>query len=163
MEELNVLLQLEGKTISQDKYGKTYLINDNNLAAVLLARDKDYFILIKQYRRAINDFTIQLPGGSVEKDEDIETAVRREFREETGYQCGKIELLGYLPPASWISNVVTHVYYSDEIINLSCQKLEDYEQIQVIKLSVEDTLNMIKDCRIHPWFCILIFARQFYS
>ena len=38
---------------------------------------------------------IQIPAGTVEKDEDIETAVRREAHEETGLTvCGNRKLSG---------------------------------------------------------------------
>ena len=39
-------------------------------------------------------------GGHCEADEDVEACVRRELREETGYDCKKLNLLGSFTDAS---------------------------------------------------------------
>ncbi|WP_052759726.1 NUDIX hydrolase [Paenibacillus sp. DMB20] len=124
-------------------------MEEDNHAVVILARYLNSFIFVKQFRRAVNDDVIQLPGGKVEKGEELEKAARREFLEETGAQCGSMDYLGSLVPASWISNVVTHVFYTDDIVNFSDQQLEEYESIEVLRVSVEDTVNMIKESKIN--------------
>ncbi|MGG4555479.1 NUDIX hydrolase [Paenibacillus humicus] len=147
--DLTVLSRKNGNMIVEDEFGKIYTLSENNQAVVMLARQSDSFIFVQQFRRAVNDFVIQLPGGMVESGEDLEAAVRREFLEEVGGQCGAIQYLGSLTPASWISNVMTHVFYTDEIIEIADQQLEEYEHIKVLEISVEETLNMIKDSKIN--------------
>lgn len=149
MKDLTVLSRKNGNTIVEDEFGKMYTLSENNQAVVMLAKQSDSFIFVKQFRRAVNDFVIQLPGGMVELGEELEAAIRREFLEEVGGQCGAIQYLGNLTPASWISNVITHVFYTDDIIDIADQKLEDYENIEVLKISVEETLSMIKDSKIN--------------
>jgi len=149
MEELNVLFSKNGTTISEDRFGKTYVTTENNQAVVMLARQLDSFIFIKQYRRAVDRYVIQLPGGKVDKGENLEDAVRREFYEETGGTCGEVVYLGHLIPASWISNVETHVFYTEDILSFSDQRLEDYERIEVLKISVDETLERIRNNEIH--------------
>lgn len=149
MKDLTVLSRKNGNIIVEDEFGKIYTLSENNQAVVMLARQSDSFIFVQQFRRAVNDFVIQLPGGMAESGEDLEAAVRREFLEEVGGQCGAIQYLGSLTPASWISNVTTHVFYTDEIIEIADQQLEEYENIKVLDISVEETLNMIKDSKIN--------------
>jgi ADP-ribose pyrophosphatase len=149
MDELTVLFQNDGETISKDKFGKTYIISKNNEAVVMLARHLDSFIFVKQFRKPMNDYVIQLSGGIVEEGEDFEEAVRREFHEEVGAQCGRIQQLGIVTPASWISNIVTHVFYTEDIISFTDQRLEEYENIEVMEIRIDETMNMIRDNRIN--------------
>ncbi len=57
-----------------------------------LTKNKE-IILIHLYRFPVDTFCYELPGGSVNKGEDIEKAVKREFKEETGYIAGKVRRL----------------------------------------------------------------------
>ena len=59
------------------------------MSVVVLAKDGDQLLLIRQYRAAVDDYVIQLPGGGVGEEEDLESAARREMLEETGFICGR--------------------------------------------------------------------------
>lgn len=96
MEDKFVLLSQNGVTIYEDTFGKVYFSKENPVSVVILARDGDDFILIRQFRRAVDCHVIQLPGGGVRAEEDLEAAARREFLEETGMQCGTMVYLGRL-------------------------------------------------------------------
>lgn len=42
-------------------------------------------ILVKQYRKAVEEVTLELPAGTLEPGEDPEACARRELEEETGF------------------------------------------------------------------------------
>ena len=46
----------------------------------------------------VEDYTLELPGGHVEKGQTPDQAARQELLEETGYTAGRMELLGTLIP-----------------------------------------------------------------
>lgn len=58
----------------------------------VLQNHSDFYALIYEERTGLYSF----PGGSVEENEDILTALKREVREETGCSCDEIKELGYI-------------------------------------------------------------------
>ncbi len=60
--------------------------------------------MIRQYRRAIDEYLLELPAGTREWDEDWLACAQRELREETGYRADKIILIGEFWPSPGLSN-----------------------------------------------------------
>lgn len=55
-------------------------------------------ILVKQYRPAVEKYVIELPAGTIEKNESPAAAAERELLEETGYGINGIEYIDYFYP-----------------------------------------------------------------
>lgn len=145
MGDTKLLTHHNGISIYEEASGKVYYTKENEVSVVVLAKQNDQLLLIRQYRAPVDDYVIQLPGGGVDHGEDLESAARREMLEETGCSCGKLHYLGKLYPASWRCNEIAHVYYTDEVISQAEQQLEGYENIDVIRMSVKDCLRQIRD------------------
>ncbi len=60
----------------------------------------DRVLLVRQWRYGIGAPTLEIPGGMVEVDEEVDpqTAAGRELFEETGYRAGTLALLGEVEP-----------------------------------------------------------------
>lgn len=145
MGDTKLLTRHNGISIYEEASGKVYYTKENEVSVVVLAKQDDQLLLIRQYRAPVDDFVIQLPGGGVDHGEDLESAARREMLEETGCSCGKLHYLGRLYPASWRCNEIAHVYYTNEVISQAEQQLEGYENIDIIWMSVKDCLRQIKE------------------
>jgi ADP-ribose pyrophosphatase len=61
--------------------------------AFVLTEDNQV-VFVRQFRQAVGDFTLELPAGHIEDDEDLALAATREVREETGYESDDWQLLG---------------------------------------------------------------------
>ena len=66
-------------------------------AAVILAMEDDYVLLVEQYRVPLGANCIELPAGLIgdhEEGEDTLASAARELEEETGYRADKLEIVG---------------------------------------------------------------------
>jgi ADP-ribose pyrophosphatase len=64
--------------------------------SVIALTGEQQVVLVRQYRPAVERYTLELPSGHVEADETPEQSACRELAEETGYQAERMELLGAL-------------------------------------------------------------------
>ncbi len=67
-------------------------------ANVVALTPRNDVVLVRQFRAGTRSITLEIPGGSVEKEESPAAAVRRELREETGYAARSWSRLGVVHP-----------------------------------------------------------------
>lgn len=137
--------QEQGEHVISDKRGRKYISLDEPDGVVVLAKKEDAFLLIRQYRPAVDTVVVQLPGGGVEPGETLVQAARRELAEETGYTCGNLNYLGTMLPASWRSNDRTHLFFSEDVELQQEQQLESHENIQVYSLPITECIHKVKN------------------
>src|SRR5215210_1446193 len=69
------------------------VLESAGFAAVVPVTEGGDVVLVRQWRQPIEGFTLELPGGGVERGEDPREAVGRELFEETGYRAEDLSRL----------------------------------------------------------------------
>ena len=83
---------------------------------VVLPVDEDQnIVMVRQFRKAAGMKLLELPAGVVENDTSLLDAARRELREETGLNAGRLLLLGdfYAAPGTLTERL--YAYYADAL------------------------------------------------
>lgn len=121
-------------------------IHHDGAAAVVAVEDDGRLLMVRQYRNALDRFTLELPAGKVDdiKEPRRECAFR-ELEEETGKKVESMDDLEFL------IRVNTTVAFCNEEIDIfvarnlqtSAQNLDADEVINVESWSVEDLLDLI--------------------
>jgi ADP-ribose pyrophosphatase len=110
-----------------------------------LALTKDEkVILIRQYRHALGEVCLELPGGCAEKtDTSFEQAVRREFLEETGYQFEAAAYLGRTSSNPSANSNTLHMFLLTGGERVQEQQLDPNEEIDILLVSFEEFKQML--------------------
>lgn len=158
--------KISSKVVKENKYFKTefhkvelpsgkiiddYLfINCKNGSIVIAITEKNELILVKQYKYAVNDSLLTLPGGIADvKNEDLLKTAKRELLEETGYAAGNISKLGDFFPLPGNNPQHTAIYLA-----LNCKikqkqiSLDEAEFIKVKLVSLKTLKNLISKNKI---------------
>ena len=110
------------------------------VTAVPLVRkgDREYCLMVRQYRQGSGTVTWEFPAGTVDPGEDPETAMRRELLEETGALPGRLTLLGCVNPNSAIMVNTQYIYAAEELEMTGTQNLDEHEEVEHFLVPLEE-------------------------
>ncbi len=99
-------------------------------------------ILLRQFRLATGSFIWEIPAGTLEKGESPDACAKRELEEETGFECGSLELLFTCYLAPGYSTELMHLYLARDLEQTK-QHLEEDEVISIHEATPNEVLEMI--------------------
>ncbi len=112
-------------------------------AVVIAAIDSDGRVLfVKQYRHAVGRELLELPAGTLERNEPPQTAARRELKEETGYTARQWELLASFFSSPGILTEEMHVYLASDLAEGTVEPMED-EDLRVEQVPLSEALKQV--------------------
>jgi ADP-ribose pyrophosphatase len=133
----------QGKFVTAKRKGKWENVSRARgiKAAVILAVEDGYVLLVEQYRVPLGRNCIELPAGLIGDEtegEDPLVAAGRELEEETGYRAAKLESLGeYYSSPGMVSESFTLVRAS-ELTKVGEGGGTDGENITVHRVAIAD-------------------------
>lgn len=132
---------IEGRKVKRE------IIEHRGAAAMLAFDEKGKVILVKQHRYP-HGYVLEIPAGTLEEDEKVETCAFRELQEETGYSAKKMTpLITYYPSIGYNSEII-HCFVASGLKKDSEMKLDADEILSVEKMEFSKLLRMIKTGKI---------------
>ncbi|MBE5989472.1 ADP-ribose pyrophosphatase [Lacrimispora xylanisolvens] len=141
-------------------------IHHNGAAAVVPVTKDGTILMVRQYRNALDRYTLEVPAGALNFPEEPKIdCAHRELEEETGYKTEKEKL-------EFLIRVNTTVAFCDEVIDIfvardlepSVQNLDEDEYIEVEEWTVKDLEEKIYQGEITDGktiAAILAYARKY--
>jgi nudix-type nucleoside diphosphatase (YffH/AdpP family) len=129
-------------------------VYDRGNGATILLRDetRDTVLLTRQFRMPAylnghpDGMLIETPAGLLDGD-DVETAIRREAEEETGYRVESVERIGeyFMSPGSVTERIAffTGSYRAEERVSPGGGVKGEGEDIEVLEVTLAEAIAMV--------------------
>lgn len=123
-------------------------IGHKGAAAVVPVREDGKLLMVRQYRNALDRYTLEIPAGGLNGPfEPTLDAAARELEEETGYCSHDLELLLTIRTTVAFCNEKIDIYVAKNLVKGE-QHLDEDEFINVEAYSVEELSDMILSGKI---------------
>ena len=126
------------------------LIFHNGAVCVLAVTPDNKVVLVKQYRKAIEKVSYEIPAGKLEIGEnaDPEAAALRELEEEAAY-TGKLSLLYDFYSAIGFCNERLKLYLASDLIKVENPRPQDEDEtLELLEVSLDQAKELIQSGHI---------------
>lgn len=123
-------------------------IHHDGAAAVVPVMDDGKILMVRQYRNALDRYTLEIPAGKLDEpgEPTIECA-SRELEEETGYRSDNIEYLITVNTTIAFCDEKVDIYIAKNLIP-SHQNLDEDEEIELGAYTIEELQEQILSGKI---------------
>lgn len=125
-----------------------YVVELPTTACAVALTDEGEVLMVRQYRHPIKETLIEIPGGFLDENESPEVAMKRELLEETGYEFSSIVKVGKIAANPGVLDNYTYLFLAKGGRKTSEQKLDDTEELEVEKISVQELKRLFLDNEI---------------
>jgi len=123
-------------------------IGHRGAAAVIPITSEGNILMVKQWRNALDRYTLEIPAGGLDSiEESTKECAKRELEEETGYKSINIEFLLSVRTTVAFCNEKIDVYVARDL-EPSRQNLDPDEYINVEEYPVEELIQLIYNSEI---------------
>ena len=139
----NILKVYEDKVEINGKSTHFDYIENFSAVGILPILSDGKIILVRQYRLAVDDWTLEIPAGKLDvKGEEIIDCAKRELEEETGYKSDNMDFLVSLNSsvAYWKSRI--HIFIAKDLYKGN-KKNDDTEETICEVYTMDELKKMI--------------------
>jgi len=131
--------------IDNEKIINDYFVTENPDVVLVAALTGNHEIILKtEYRYPIDQVLTEIPGGMIDRGKETPLdAIKRELKEETGYESDEWELLAktYDSPPRDTSSM--YLYLARNCVLASEQNLDEFEELSFKLVAFRDAVNMV--------------------
>jgi ADP-ribose pyrophosphatase len=125
-----------------------YVLEYPSWVSAFALTEDNKVVLIRQYRHGLEVVSTELPGGVVDHDEAPEVAIRRELKEETGYEFSSLEYIGKVSPNPATSTNYMHMFIAKGGKKVAEQSLDETEDVEVLIYTIDELKQLLRENKI---------------
>ncbi|MGM8214038.1 NUDIX hydrolase [Bacillaceae bacterium W0354] len=143
-------VQVDDVELPNGKTSKREIVTHPGAVAILAVTDENKIVMVEQYRKALEKSIIEIPAGKLEKGEKPEITAARELEEETSYQADQLSFVMSYYTSPGFANEIIYLYEATGLHKVTDALDGDEDEfVELIEVSAEEALQLIKEERIH--------------
>lgn len=140
-------LRVETVELENKRYSKREIVDHQKGVGIIAFDGQDKIWMVKQYRKAIDKITLEIPAGLVDPGEmPIETA-KRELQEEVGYFPETISYLFDMHASPGFTNDKLSFFLAKDLVKSSLDQDED-ENVEAFSIEIKELYKMVENGEI---------------
>lgn len=138
------ILKLKVDTVEMPdkKYSKREIIEHPGAVAMIPITEEGNILLVRQYRKAVEDFLLEIPAGKLEVNEEPKETATRELKEEIGMDPKKLTYLSEFYSSPGYCDEKIHLFLAEDLEEGDFEK-EEGEFLEVVEYSIEELIKMV--------------------
>ncbi len=137
-----ISVELVTVTLPDGRQATRDIVMHPGASAVVPLNEKGEVYMVKQYRKAIEAVSMEIPAGKLDHGEDPQICAERELKEETGLSAQKITHLVSIHSTPGFSNEILHLYAATGLSEgQSCTDTDEF--ISTEKYTVAQLEDMV--------------------
>ena len=137
-----ISLKVDTVEIENKGYQKREIVEHQGAVAIVALTDDDKVVLIKQFRKPIEQVIWEIPAGKLEIGETPKECAIRELKEETGYSAKNIKLIHKFFTSSGFSNQKIYIFLATGLTKGE-HKFDEDEIIEKYEIDINEARSMI--------------------
>jgi ADP-ribose pyrophosphatase len=118
------------------------LVHHNGGAGALPLFDDGTVALVRQWRYPLGRYSLEIAAGRTEPGHSPEETALRELEEEMGYRASQMRKLTEFNVAPGYCQERIYIYLATGL-EQSSQRLDDDEEIEVVRMSLDDAVALV--------------------
>ncbi|WP_054692779.1 NUDIX domain-containing protein [Syntrophomonas palmitatica] len=118
------------------------IVEHSGAVAVLAVDDKKNLIMVRQYRKPLERVLLEIPAGTLERDEEPLLCAQRELEEETGFLAEKWDYLLSYYSAPGFCDEQLHLYIAQGL-KTGVARPDGDEFLETVAVPIEEAYDMI--------------------
>jgi len=139
-----ISLRVDTVNLPENKLATREIVDHPGAVAIVPITNEEKIIMVKQYRKPIEDFLLEIPAGKLEYNESPILCAHRELHEETGFIANRLEHMLTIFTSPGFSNEKIEIFIAKDLTEGEAKPDED-EYLLVESYSLPELIRMIFD------------------
>ncbi|HZK00319.1 MAG TPA: NUDIX hydrolase [Tissierellaceae bacterium] len=135
-------IRVDTVELPDKKYSKREIVEHPGGVAIIAITDDNSLVLVKQFRKAVEDFTWEIPAGKLEVNEEPRETAIRELKEETGYQAEKLTYITEFYTSPGYCSEKIHLFLAEGLIEGESSP-DSGEFLETSTIALNDLVKML--------------------